>query len=62
MLEHPQITRANLTGYPTMQERNKPYYHTINACQVCDSYEAVVKVGKSKLCSECALEEGVTLL
>jgi hypothetical protein len=59
MIEHPDITRVNLTGYP--KNSNQSYKVIDTVCDVCE-YEAVIKFHNTKLCSSCAKEESIELI
>jgi hypothetical protein len=60
MIEHPDITRVNLTGY---SKNTKQSYKVIDtACDVCDQYESIVKFKNTLLCEECAEEEGIQII
>lgn len=39
----------------------RPEYST-TACDVCDQWEATVQFKRTKLCDECASEEGIKIL
>jgi hypothetical protein len=60
MIEHPDITRVNLTGYPRGTNQNNKLVNT--ACEVCDRYESVVKFKNTLLCKECAKEEDIKII
>jgi hypothetical protein len=60
MIEHPDITRVNLTGYPKNTKQSNEVIDT--ACDVCDRYESVVKFKNTLLCEKCAKEEGIKII
>jgi hypothetical protein len=60
MIEHPDIIRVNLTGYP--KNINQSYKIINTACDVCNDYEPVLKFKNTLLCEECANEEGIKIL
>ena len=39
-----------------------PASYVTTACDVCDKWEATVKFNKTKLCDDCASEEGIERL
>lgn len=62
VIQNPIITRTERTGYahpPIIREWQPKNF---NVCDVCDEYEAEVKLHRTKLCSGCASEEGIELL
>jgi hypothetical protein len=60
MIEHPDITRVNLTGYP--KNSNQSYKVIDTACDVCEEYESIVKFKNTLLCECCAGEEGIQII
>jgi hypothetical protein len=60
MIEHPDITRVNMTGYPKNTNQNNKLVNTV--CDVCDQYDPVLKFKNTLLCEECANEEGIKII
>jgi hypothetical protein len=61
-MDHPAIIRTERTGYP-MPIRHPRFPTSIpDACDVCDTFEARVRFGRTRLCEDCAREEGIELL
>jgi hypothetical protein len=60
MIEHPDITRVNLTGYPNNSNQSNKVIDI--ACDVCKEYESIVKFKNTLLCEECAKEESIELI